>query len=62
MGKYRTCFNTLGLSELRRRQRLTAMQIETANRRKNEKALIRLERIDLLLADVVMKKFCNEKK
>jgi hypothetical protein len=59
MGKYRTYFATLGLSELRRRQQLTAMQIVVAARRKNEKALIQLERIDLLLAGVVMKKFCS---
>ena len=59
MGKHRTYFWTLGLDELRRRQWLTTMQIVIAERRNNDKALVRLQRIDLLLADVVMKKFCS---
>ena len=59
MGKYRTHFWTLELDELRRRQWLATMQIVIAERKKNEKALARLQRIDLLLANVVMKKFCS---
>ena len=61
MGKYRKYYSTLSLNELRRRQYLTTCQIKMAydKRQRGLKALIRLQRVHLILSDVVMKKFCN---
>lgn len=53
MGKYRAFYQTLSLSELRRRQRITATQIVTAYRNKQTRGLIRLQRVFSLLTATI---------
>lgn len=62
---------TLDLRELRRRQWLTRLQItelyrqlqdQHGNKWQKLRGLIRMQRVDLLLADVVGRKYCPEPK
>lgn len=68
---YRKFYITLSSRELRRRQWLTKLQIQelyqqVQKRRSNWQiylhGLIRMQRVDLLLADVVGRKYCPESK
>lgn len=57
MGKYRDYYDTLTLADLRRRPGINAMQTRYAYRRKKIKALIRLQRIYILLSDSIRRRF-----
>jgi len=57
MGRYRKYYDTLPLAKLRKRQCITALQIEYAYRNKKTRALIRLQRIHLMLSDSIMRRF-----
>lgn len=57
MGKYMDYYCSLSLTELRRRQYITGLQIKIAYRGKKTKALIKLQRISRLLAAAVMKTY-----
>jgi len=57
MGKYMTYFCSLSLPDLRRRQRINAMQTVIAYRNKQTRGLIRLQRIYSLLTASIMKMY-----
>ena len=57
MGRYMNYYCSLSLSELRRRQRINAMQTCEAYRRKQTRGLIRLQRIYSLLTAAIVKMY-----
>ena len=57
MGKYMTYYCSLSLPDLRRRQRINAMQTVAAYRNKQTRGLIRLQRIYSLLTAAIMKAY-----
>jgi len=69
MLKYRRYYNKLPLKELRRRQAINYGQTQEAYRLSQQlntkhrglRALIRLQKIALLLADTVARRFLNER-
>lgn len=57
MGRYMNYYCSLSLKELRRRQRINAMQTVEAYNRKLTRGLIRLQRIHGLLTAAIMKMY-----
>ena len=57
MGRYRKYYDTLSLAKLRKRQYITTLQMKYAYRHKKIRALIRLQRIHLMLSDSIMRRF-----
>ena len=65
MGKYRKHYDTLSLAQLRRRQHINYLQTKEAYKlaqspdccRRGLKALVRLQRVALLLADSVNRNY-----
>jgi hypothetical protein len=53
-------YKTLSLKELRRRQSLCEQQIKRAFDQRNDEALGKLQKTDLLLQQAVMEQYCPD--